>query len=144
MTELFLVAAIAGERVAIAATAIEAVVDLWHTVPVPLSADHVIGIAAVRSRIVTVIDAAAALGLRAKATGNRAIMITADDHRYALRVDAIAEVIAPEGPITAFEPSIGAHWQAVAIGVVAISRGFAVLIDPARLIAGPLAKAAFR
>ena len=142
MTSLVLIATIGGEQDAIDAAQIESVVDLWQIVPVPLAAEHVIGIAAVRSRVLTVIDAAAAVGLRAKATGNRAIIIEAGGHQYALRVDYIAEVVAPIGAVMAFEASIGDNWAGIAFGTVDTPHGFAVLIDPARLVAGPLAEAA--
>jgi purine-binding chemotaxis protein CheW len=142
MTGLVLIATIAGERVAIDAAVIEAVVDLWQVVPVPLAADHVIGVAAVRSRVLTVVDAAAAVGLRAKATGNRAIVVDTGGHRYALRVDAVAEVVAPTGPVMPFEGHIGDHWRLAAKGTIDTPHGFAVLIDPALLMAGPLAEAA--
>lgn len=142
MIGLVLIATIAGERVAIDAAGIEAVVDLWQVVPVPLAADHVIGVAAVRSRVLTVIDAAAAVGLRAKATGNRAIVIDAGGHRYALRVDAIAEVVAPSGEVLPFEGHFGDNWRAVAIGTIDTPYGFAVLIDPALVLAGPLLEVA--
>ena len=142
MMSLVLIATIAGERVAIDAAVIEAVVDLWQVVPVPLAAEHVIGVAAVRSRVLTVIDAAAAVGLRAKATGNRAIVIDAGGHRYALRVDAIAEVVAPSGPVLPFEGHIGDNWRAVAIGTIDTPYGFAVLINPALVLAGPLLEVA--
>jgi purine-binding chemotaxis protein CheW len=142
MNDLVLIAMIGGERVAIAASAIDAVVDLWQVVPVPLAAEHVIGLAAVRSRVLTVIDAAAAVGLRAKATGNRAIVIEAGGHRYALRVDSIAEVVAPLGPVVMFEASMGDNWSRVASGTVDTPHGFAVLIDPALLVHGSLAEAA--
>ncbi len=142
VTALVLIAIIGGERVAIAASAIESVVDLWQIVPVPLAADHIIGLAAVRSTVLTVVDAAAAVGLRAKATGNRAIVVAAAGHRYALRVDAIVEVVAPHGSVASFEPGVGDKWQAVAIGAVDTAHGFAVLIDPVRLVTGPVALAA--
>jgi purine-binding chemotaxis protein CheW len=142
MRDLVLIAMIGGEQVAVAASAIESVVDLWQVVPVPLAAEHVIGLAAVRSKVLTVIDAAAAVGLRAKATGNRAIVIEAAGHRYALRVDSIAEVVAPLSPVVAFEASMGEHWRGVARGTIDTPHGFAVLIDPALLVTGPLAEAA--
>ena len=142
MTTLFLLATVAGERVAIDATVIEAVVDLWQVVPVPLSAEHVIGVAAVRSRVLTVIDAAAAVGLRAKATGNRAIVIDTGGHRYALRVDQISEVVPQTGSVMPFESRDDDNWRCVATGIIDTPYGFAVLIDPALLIAGPLAQAA--
>jgi purine-binding chemotaxis protein CheW len=142
MTNLVLVATVAGEQVAIDAADVEAVVDLWQVVRIPLSPDHIIGVAAVRSRVLTVVDAAAAVGLRAKATGNRAIVIDTGGHRYALRVDSIAEVVAPIGNILNFDGPLGDHWSGVAKGTVDTSHGFAVLVDPAKLVAGQLAEAA--
>lgn len=142
MSALVLLATIAGEKVAIDAADVEAVVDLWQIVRVPLSPDHIIGVAAVRSRVLTVIDAAAAVGLRAKATGNRAIVVDCSGHRYALRVDSIVEVVAPIGDILNYDGPVGAHWSGVAKGTVDTLHGFAVLLDPARLVAGQLAEAA--
>lgn len=142
MTNLFLIAIVAGERIAINATAIESVVDLWQIVPVPRAAEHVIGIAAVRSRVLTVIDAAAAVGLRAKATGNRAIVIEAGGHRYALRVDSILEVSAQVGAVSQFDGHVSDNWRNVATGIIDTPHGFAVHINPALLIVDPLAAAA--
>jgi purine-binding chemotaxis protein CheW len=142
MTNLVLVATVGGEQVAIDAADVEAVVDLWQIVRVPLSPDHIIGVAAVRSRVLTVVDAAAAVGLRAKATGNRAIVIDTGGHRYALRVDAIAEVVSPIGDVLNFDGPVGDHWNGVAKGTVDTPHGFAVLVDPAKLVAGQLAEAA--
>lgn len=140
MTNLVLVATIAGEQIAIDAADIEAVVDLWQIVRVPLAPDHIIGIAAVRSRVLTVVDAAAAVGLRAKATGNRAIVINTGGHRYALRVDAIAEVVAPIGEVLNFDGPFGNHWNGVAKGTIDTPHGFAVFVDPSRLVQGQFAE----
>ncbi len=142
MSDLVLIATIGGQRVAIDAASVESIVDLWQIVPVPLAAGHVIGLAAVRSRVLTVIDAASAVGLSATETGNRAIVISSGGHRYGLRVDSIAEVVAPIGPEMPFEASICGHWAGVATGTVDTPQGFAVKVDPAMLIAGPVAKAA--
>ena len=142
MTGLVLVATIAGDLIAIDAAQIESVVDLWQVVPVPLAPDHIIGLAAVRSRVLTVVDAAAAVGLRAKATGNRAIVIASAGHHYALREDSIAEVVAPSSAVLPYEPGIADNWRGIALGTVDTPHGFALLIDAALLIAGPLAKAA--
>jgi purine-binding chemotaxis protein CheW len=142
MTSLVLVATIAGQKIAIDATCIEAVVDLWQIVRVPLSPDHVIGVAAVRSRVLTVIDAAAAVGLRATATGNRAIVIDTGGHRYALRVDGVTEVVAPIGTIVNFDCPVGDHWLGVAKGTVDTPHGFAVMVDPVKIVSGLGAQAA--
>lgn len=142
MSMLVLIATIAGQRVAIDAAKIESVVDLWQVVPVPLAGEHVVGLAAVRSRVMTVIDAAAAVGLRAKATGNRALVVETGGHSYALRVDAIEDVTASIGAVQPFDVSAGANWAGVASASIDTEYGFALLIDPANLIAGMFAEAA--
>jgi purine-binding chemotaxis protein CheW len=142
MTALVLVATIAGEKIAIDAADVEAVVDLWQIVRVPLAPDHIIGVAAVRSRVLTVVDAAAAVGLRAKATGNRAIVIDTSGHRYALRVDSVAEVVSPIGDIKNFDGPVGDHWRGISKGTVDTPHGFSVLVDPVRLVSGQLHEAA--
>lgn len=142
MNDLVLVARVAGQRVAFDAALIESVIDLGKVVPVPLARRHVSGLAATRSRVLTVIDAAAAIGLPSVSDGNRAIVILCDGHRYAVRVDTVDDVAAPIGELAPFETSTGQAWREVATGMVDTEFGFALLIDPARLVAGPLAAAA--
>ena len=75
MTELFLVAHIAGRGVAIPASQVDSVVDLGEIVAVPRAEGCIKGLAALRSRVVTVIDTGLALGLaplaRPDGRGNR-------------------------------------------------------------------------
>ena len=61
--QLFLIAHIAGRGVAIDSAQVESVVDIGHVTPTPRVARHIRGLAALRSRVVTVIDTHAALGL---------------------------------------------------------------------------------
>jgi purine-binding chemotaxis protein CheW len=133
---LVLIATIAGQRVAIDAARIESVVDLWQVVPAPMAPDHVLGLAAVRSRVLTVIDAAAAVGLRATESGNRALVMDVDGHSYALRVDAVCDVTAAVGAVMPFDPAAGENWSGVATSTIDTEFGFALMIDPARLING--------
>jgi purine-binding chemotaxis protein CheW len=55
MNELLLVVVIAGERVALPAAAVDAVVELDTLIPVPCAAPHVAGLSALRCRVPTVI-----------------------------------------------------------------------------------------
>jgi purine-binding chemotaxis protein CheW len=142
MTMLVLIAMIGGQRVAIDAANIESVVDLSQIIPVPLSAPHVLGLAAVRSRVLTVIDAAIAAGLPPVEHGNRALVIESGGHSYALRVDAVHDVAAPLGDIQPFDGSAGANWSGIATATIDTEFGFALLIDPDRLVGGTLAEAA--
>lgn len=142
MSMLVLIATIGGQRVAIDAAKIESVVDLAQIVPVPLSAAHVRGLAAVRSRVLTVIDAAIAAGIPSEKPGNRALVIESAGHSYALCVDAVDDVAAPRGDIQPFDGSTGANWTGIATATIDTEFGFALLIDPDQLIGGGLAEAA--
>ena len=53
MNELLLVVTIAGERVALPASAVESVVELDTLISVPRAAAHVAGLSALRSRVLT-------------------------------------------------------------------------------------------
>ena len=140
--KLALIATIGGHLVALDAAELDSVVDLWQVVPVPLAADHIIGLAAVRSRVLTVVDAAAAVGLRAKATGNRAIVVAVAGHHYALRVDSIAEVVVPSSALLPVDNSVAFNWRGVASAMIDTPHGYALVIDPAALVAVPTAVAA--
>jgi purine-binding chemotaxis protein CheW len=94
MTEqLFLIAHIAGRGVAIDSAQVESVVDIGQVTPIPRVASHIRGLAALRSRVVTVIDAHAALGLPPLGiSGSRAVITVIDGHHYAVLVDSLEDV----------------------------------------------------
>jgi len=142
MSELVLVAIVAGERVAFEAAAVESVVDLWQLVPVPRAPDHLIGLSAVRSRVVTVVDAAACVGLRARQTGNRAIVLEEDGHRYALRVDSVLDVVSALPLDETRSLSIKPGWSNVVTRMVDTEYGYALVLDPRSLLSGGQAVAA--
>ncbi|HWU73325.1 MAG TPA: chemotaxis protein CheW, partial [Sphingomonas sp.] len=83
--QLFLIAHIAGRGVAIDSAQVESVVDIGAVIPTPRAAPHIRGLAALRSRVVTVIDTHAALGLPKLAiAGSRAVITVVDGHHYAV------------------------------------------------------------
>jgi purine-binding chemotaxis protein CheW len=90
---LFLIAQVAGRTVAIESSQVESVVDIGAIIPVPCSERHVRGLAALRSRVVTVIETRAALGLpEGDGTGMRAVITIVDGHHYAMLVDSLEDV----------------------------------------------------
>uniref|UniRef100_UPI0035CBC478 chemotaxis protein CheW n=1 Tax=uncultured Sphingomonas sp. TaxID=158754 RepID=UPI0035CBC478 len=90
---LFLIAQIAGRTVAIESHQVESVIDIGAIVPVPRADRQVRGLAALRSRVVTVIDTRAALGLEAgPVEATRAVITIVDGHHYAVLVDALDDV----------------------------------------------------
>ncbi len=137
MNELFLLARIAGRDVAIRSDQVESVVDIGEVVPVPRAAEHVRGLAALRSRVVTVIDPALALGLgRRSENARRAVITRADGHHYAVLVEALDDVapfvLQPLSRGLALE----AGWATAAIGLVDRDGTPALALDICRLLPG--------
>ena len=133
--QLYLLACVAGRQVAVAAEQVEGVVDVGAVVPVPHASAVVRGLMALRSRIVTVIDTPAALGLPlSERPTPRAIVTSANGHAYAMLVDALDDV----APLTA-SPLPGAlggsgGWATVGRGVVERDGEPVLVIDLTALI----------
>lgn len=144
MADLLLIVRLAGRRVAFPAAAVEGVVELDGIVPAPRAAPHVAGLSALRSRVLTVIDAVAALGFAPapeRPTAD-AIVVPCDGHAYALLVDAVEDVVeASAAPVPIPAPP-GPGWDKVAGAMVEAGGDLLLLIDPHRLLAGPPAQAA--
>lgn len=139
MAELLLIASLGGRRIAFPASKVEAVVELEGITPAPCAAAHVAGLAALRSRVLTVIDGIAALdlGRSGEAAARDAIVIPCDGHTYALIVEQVEDVIEADGPWVPLGAPVGAGWDRVAIGTVEVESELFLLVDPYLLIAGP-------
>lgn len=144
MTELLLIARVAGERIAIAACDVEAVVEIEDIIPVPRSVPHLAGLAALRSRVLTVVDCAASLELGSSLAGasRDAIVVPIDGHPYALLMDEVEDVVEFSGHIEPVRTALGTGWRRVARGTVEAEGDLLLLIDPAGLVSGPQARAA--
>lgn len=145
MSGLVLVFDLAGRRAALPTADVHSVIELDTVSPVPRAPPHVLGLSALRSNTLTVIDAAAALGVAAPAAlreGARVAIVEHAGHRYALVVDAIDDVAATTGEPVAVPGEIGAGWQQASEGLVETDRGPALLVSLAALLAGPAARAA--
>lgn len=93
MTQLFLVAHVGGRAVAIDSAQVVSVVDINAIVPVPRGVPEIRGLAALRSRVVTVIDSCVALGVDNGADrASRAVITLVDGHHYAFLVDSLDDV----------------------------------------------------
>jgi purine-binding chemotaxis protein CheW len=146
MNELLLVVVIAGERVALPAAAVDAVVELDTLIPVPCAAPHVAGLSALRSRVLTVIDCKRSLelGESDRTDGIReAAVVDFDGHHYALIVDLVEDVVEALSDAAPMRAAMGAGWERVCQGMVDTETGPLLLVDVAALISGtPEAKAA--
>ena len=135
MSALYVLAWIGAQRVAFDATRVEAVVDIAMVVPVPLAAAHIIGLAAIRSQVITVIDCGVATGGEPSPPTGRAIVTAIDGHRYALRVDHVDDVVSGLMRVAGARVPLGPVWSSIADGVIDVEGEFAVVLDPSRLVA---------
>jgi len=141
MAELLLIARLAGRRIAFPASAVEAVVELEGITSVPGAARHVAGLAALRSRVLTVIDGLAALEFDGEGLPplREAVVVPFDGHTYAVMVEEVEDVVEAAGPPSPVGAPLGAGWDRVATGMVEAESGLFLLVDPHLVIAGPSA-----
>jgi purine-binding chemotaxis protein CheW len=144
MAELLLIVRLAGRRIALPASEIEAVVELDGLTPVPGAPRHVAGLTALRSRVLTAIDSRASLGLPANddtPTGE-AIVVASGGHTYALLVERIEDVVEASGAPLPVQAPPGPGWERVAKGMMEADGDLLLLADPHQIIAGqPVAEA---
>lgn len=133
---LVLVLTLAGQRVAFLAEDMESVVEIEAIAPVPGAASHVAGLAALRSRVLTVIDAKASLGLGASEGPRDAVVAVIEGHPYAVLVDAVEDVV-DASDIRPLAAAAGPGWGRVARGAVEAEGSLMLLLDLAALVGGP-------
>lgn len=136
MIDLYVIVVIGGHTVAIASDRIESVVDLAEITPVPRADGAVDGMVALRSRVATVIDTAAALGLKRAPDASRALIVRVEDHHYALTVDAADDVdLFTASPLSAglrLDPA----WATVACGLIERAGAPVLAVDLLPVIRG--------
>jgi purine-binding chemotaxis protein CheW len=143
VAELLLIVRLGGERIALPAAEVDSVVEIDALTPVPGAAAHVAGLAALRSRVLTVIDCLASLDpSRSLAEGSgEAVMAIVDGHPYALLVEAVEDVVEAGGECQAAASLVGG-WRRIGRGMVEAEGNLLLLADIEALIAGPAREAA--
>lgn len=92
MSGIHLVGTVGGQAIALPADAVEAVVSIGQVVPVPGAPPGIYGMAAIRSRMLTVIDTAWLVGEAAGQGGYMAI-VSVSGHGYGLMLEAVEDVV---------------------------------------------------
>ncbi|MEH3038912.1 MAG: chemotaxis protein CheW [Sphingomonas paucimobilis] len=119
MPKLFLLAHVAGQDVAILSDHVESVVDIAAVAPVPRTSRAVCGLAALRSRVVTVIDTALAIDPAGEPCRRRRAVVTqVEGHHYALLVDMLDDAYRCEVRPLSSGLMPGAAWGPVVSGVI--------------------------
>lgn len=130
---LFLVARVGTTTIALPAETVEAVVRIDAVVPVPCAPPAVIGLAAIRSRVLTLIDTAMIAGEDAE-RGQFMAIVSIDGHGYGLALERVEDVIAVEGFGTLPAGLTGA-WERLAEGLADHDGRAMLLVRPERIIA---------
>ena len=140
MTELLLVARIAGRTIALRAADVHSVIELDSLTPVPRAPVHVAGLSALRSRVLTVIDCRCSLELGEIARDHhklQAAVVEVEGHLYALLVDGVEDVVEARSACAPLRSTLGGGWDRTAAGMVEADQGPLLLLDVAAIVAGP-------
>lgn len=144
MKELYLIAVIAGEKVAIPAEQIDSVVNVRESVPVPSSAPFITGLFALRSRVLTLIDCQYFVsGEPADLTpGQPAIVVNIGGCHYGLLVDAVIDVVQTTTAPAPLPGQLPAGWSDIGRALLDIDGATFLLIDPDYMVNPALRRAA--
>jgi purine-binding chemotaxis protein CheW len=140
MNEMLLVVVLAGRRAVLPAIVVNSVIELAEVTPVPRAGAHVTGLAALRSRPLTLIDCALSLGAGREPTDPgtcRAVVVEHEGHLYGLLVEAADDIVAALGEPGPLGADPGPGWSRIATGRVETEAGALPFLDIAALIAGP-------
>jgi purine-binding chemotaxis protein CheW len=139
MSAMLLIVTIGGRRAALPAERVHSVVEPASVVPVPRAPAHVRGLAALRSRPLTIIDCRRALGMTpAERDGAyRAVVVEQGGHLYGLQVDAADDIVPALGEPAALAGDPGQGWNRASLGMAESTAGPLLLLDIAALVRGP-------
>jgi purine-binding chemotaxis protein CheW len=123
---------------------VDSVVEIDALTPVPGAAPHVAGLAALRSRVLAVIDCLASLdpSRSIPAGATEAVMTVVDGHPYALLVEAVEDVVEASGERQPAAASLAGGWRRIGRATVEAEGDLLLLADVEALIAGPGREAA--
>lgn len=139
---LFLLVAIAGRIVAIDAGEVGSVIEVAEVTPVPRVAPHIIGLHALRSRVLTVVDPRVSLGEAGDiAYPASAVVLEVEGHGYALIVDEVLDVVTVR-PAIGSTAVLGPDWTRAVTGRITVEGDPILVVSPTALIAGSERQAA--
>ncbi|HEX7871794.1 MAG TPA: chemotaxis protein CheW [Sphingobium sp.] len=117
---LFLFATVAGTDIAMPTHELEAVVRLGEIVPIARTAPQVRGLAALRSRVLTIVDVRTLITgeLTEIARSPLAIVAEVEGHTYGLLIDNVSDICPVDGGILPVRGRISAAWEPYAGGMI--------------------------
>ena len=144
MSNLYLIATIAGTEVAIRSDCIESVVTIGDVIEIPKCDPMVAGLIALRSRVITLIDCQYAVTGCSRRSGQKshAIIVEVNGHYYALSVDAVRDVVSIEHNAVKVASRLDPRWSTIANEIAVIEERVLMVISPDLLLSNRSALAA--
>lgn len=138
MSNLLVLAQIGARQCAFATEDVQSVIEIGSITPIPCSPDFVVGLTALRSQALTVLDCRKAIGCIDKMSepDHRALVVHLDGHAYALLVDRVDDVATARGNAEQIPGGFGEEWQRISRGMIETDRGPVLLIKLDALISG--------
>ncbi len=136
MEGLFLVAKIAGERVAIPSNEVESVVRVRNYVPVPGVSPVISGLFALRSRVLTLIDTQYHISGKSGSIENGAFCVVTeiDGHPYGLIVDTVEDVVTVNEDALDNIGFANGKWRSLCKGMITHDNKLLLLLNTYALI----------
>lgn len=144
MKSVYLLAEIAGTRVALDSASIESVVLVPAVFPAPKADPSIAGLFALRSRVLTLIDSQYLVtGIpRPVAKGAMAAIAEISGHHYGLLVDRVFDVVAIDTDASADRIKPAPKWAALTKRTVQIDGELVLLLDLENMVIGTQSLAA--
>lgn len=135
---LYLVADLAGSRVAIESGLVESVVHVPEIVPAPKSDPVIAGIFALRSRVLTLIDTQYLITGVPQRPEKGALSVVTEiaGHQYGLLVDKVHDVVAIDTQQAETSIQAPAVWARYVDHISSIDGSLVMILNTASLVAG--------
>lgn len=140
--QLYLLCRVGDSRIGIPANAIEAVAPVADLVPVPHSSAVIRGVAAIRSRLLTVLDTARLTGAPALPDDGAGLMIVTsiDGHGYGLLVGEVDDVVSLRS-LRETPSHLSKSWRDIAPTMADFRAHTVMVVEPALVVAAAQAVA---
>lgn len=140
---LYLIAELAGARVAIDSDLVESVVHVPEIVPAPMSDHSIAGLFALRSRVLTLIDTQFLVtGARqSPQKGALAVVTEIAGHQYGLLVDTVHDVVAIDMDYAETSINVPPAWAPYVAHITSHDGVLVMILQTRALVSGQVALA---
>lgn len=138
MEQLYLIAKVAGQRTAFRSADVESVVVVRNTTKVPAAPPHIMGLFALRSRVITLVDANVSVGgsPHDDAEGRKAIIYEHDGHSYGIIVEQVEDVLFIDREERPIRGHLEAGWSQIADTMLDFDDDTLLVVNTDKIVQG--------